>query len=148
MASRFSKQLAFSFFFLGLAACTSPEAPFYEGKDLPAAYLKIIQELELVPEGEEIHFFYTDGMLKIQEGIYLATDRHLIIYSEEMQEARNTIHFKDIAKLEIQYDDSVWEDSLILLETRNGKKFSFPVTSEKMRDKKFYDYLKSKTVLD
>ena len=122
-----------------------PETYVYLGRQVPKKYKTEIKDLGLLDNNEELKYFYTDGFFDIKEGLYFVTDQKLVVYCKDWDEPETIIEFHEVTKLEVEYDDSFVEDSYITLETIHGLELSFPVSSEKKRDKAFYEYLLEKS---
>lgn len=133
--------------FLSTVSCNTPETYVYLGHQVPKKYLEEIQELKLLNNSEKIKYFYSDGLNDIKEGFYLVTDQHLVLYAEEWEQPSMILEFEDILSLDAEFDDSWLYDSFIILTTDNYE-VEFPVSSEKGRDRLFYEYLKEKTQLN
>ena len=131
---------------LGLAyiGANSPETYVYTSDEIPTKYIREINRLGLLEENENIEFFYSDGLLDIKGGIFILTDKHLILYVDEWNNPKTIIDFSEINYLDIQYDDSFLNDSFIIVESENGFSYEFPVSSELGRDKKFFEALQQK----
>lgn len=126
----------------------APETSVYLGHQVPKKYKKEIQSLELLDSDETIKYFYTDGFLDIKDGLYFVTDKNLVVYCQVWDEPATIISFDEITKLDVEYDNSFVNDSYINIETIDGLEISFPVSSEKKRDKLFYEYLLEKSEIN
>lgn len=137
--------LFFSFF----TSCDhSPETYVYLGNQMPKIYVDEIRKLNLLENNEKIKYFYSDGLYNIKESFYFVTDQKLVAYNESWEEPETIIFFNEIVSLDVEYHDSYYEDSYIMLETTDGMELDFPVSSERKRDKDFYNYLLEKSNLD
>ena len=114
-----------------------PETYVYLGRQIPKEYLSEIRSLDLIEEDEEIKYFYTDALFDIKEGMYFVTDKNLVLYSSSWEVPKAIIPFDQIAAIDVQYDDSFFEDTNVFVTTHSGMELSFPVSSEKGRDRKF-----------
>ncbi len=137
-------------FVLGLGALmvigiVSPETYIYEADEIPEKYVDRVRELGLLEDGEQIQMFYSDGLFKIEEGLYFLTDRKLALYAEEWDDPRLIVPYNDVARFQVEYDDSFLNDSYITLETYEQGEVSFPISSERGRDKKFVELLEQHT---
>ena len=103
-----------------------------------------MRELSLLEDNENLQFMYSDAIFDIKAGIYALTDKHLILYNEEWNEKETIIEFNNINFLEIEFEKSSFIDSYITVETKSGIQVVFPVSSEKGRDRDFYNYLSSR----
>jgi hypothetical protein len=132
--------------FVGLMILGSlgPETFVYIGHQVPKKYLDEIRSLALLEPDEKIKYFYTDAMFDIKDGLYFVTDKHLVLYCQKWEEPEAIINYKDIINIETEFDESFFEDSYVTIETVSGLEVSFPVSSEKGRDKKFVQHIRSK----
>ena len=128
-------------FFIGSVA---PETFIYLGNEVPGKFLKKLQALDLLDEGETIQYFYSDAMFDVTASMYFLTDRKLVLRSEEWQEPTIAIPFSDIESLDIFRDTSFFADSTVFVTTKAGDEYSFPLSSEKGLDERFYETLKAK----
>ncbi|MEM8549453.1 MAG: hypothetical protein AAGF10_01555 [Verrucomicrobiota bacterium] len=131
------------FFGLAFIGEMSPETSVYLGKQVPKRFMNEIRSLNLLEEGETIKYFYSDAMFDIKDGMYFVTDRHLVVYSSAWDEPETIIDYAEITDVETEYDNSFFYDSYVTVETNSGMEVSFPVSSEKGRDKKFVEYMKA-----
>ena len=126
----------------------APETYVYLGHQVPKKYLKEVRALDLLSEDEKIKYFYTDGLVDIKDGMYFVTDRNLVLYCNYWEEPETIIDFNEITNLEVEYDDSFLNDSMIYVETKSGLEVSFPVSSERGRDKKFVEHIRQKSGIE
>jgi hypothetical protein len=115
---------------------------------MPKEFVEEIRSLNLLENNEKIKYFYSDGFYDIKEGFYFVTDQKLVAYNESWEEPEIIVFFNEIVSLDVEYNDSFYEDSYIMLETKDGMELDFPVSSERKRDKDFYNYLLKKSNLD
>lgn len=115
---------------------------------MPKKYVEKVKSLGLLKNGETIKYFYSDALLDIKDGLYFVTDQNLVAYSEEWEEPKTIISFNDIISADVEYNESFYEDSYIMIETKDGLELDFPVSSEKKRDKDFYNYIVQKSNLN
>lgn len=129
-----------------LFGCDGPDTYVYLGHQVPKQYIEEVKNLELLQNDEKIQYFYSDGITDIKEGLYFVTDQKLVAYNKEWQEPKTIISFDEITSLDIEYNDSFFEDSFITVVTDEFE-LDFPVSSEKKRDKDFYNYILQKSNL-
>jgi hypothetical protein len=129
------------FIFVGLAG---PGTEVVVGNQVSARHLKIINDLKLLQPGERIHYFYSDAMVNIRNGMYFVTDRRLVLYCRSWAKPRQETPFAEIEKVEAQLRDSFWEDSTIDVTLKNGEVLEFPLSNEKGGSRRFFEYLKAK----
>ncbi|MEX0775100.1 MAG: hypothetical protein WD042_05225 [Phycisphaeraceae bacterium] len=126
---------------LGLFAwfgATTPDTYVYAANEVPADYLRTARDLGVLADDEKVLWFYSDAMLGIKEGFYLVSDRQVAIYIAESQPPATSVTFDQIAEVELVRDTSFFVDSTITLTLHDGSVVSFPVSSEKDRDKHFF----------
>ena len=140
----------FAIGFIGLVILGNivPETYVYLGHQVPKKYLREIRSLDLLSEGEKIKYFYTDALVDIKDGLYFVTDQNLVLYCQDWEEPETIIDFNEIIKLEAEYDDSFFIDSMIYVETKSGLEVSFPVSSERGRDKDFVDHIRKSSQIE
>jgi hypothetical protein len=114
-----------------------PDTSVYTGRQVPKRFMKTIRSLNLLSEGEQIKYFYSDALVDIKKGLYLVTDRNLVLYSTDWEEPETIIPFDRIKSLDVEYNDSFWDDSMVNVTTYSGMEVYFPVSSEKGLDRKF-----------
>jgi hypothetical protein len=118
-----------------------PSTSVVPGRQIPKEYRSTIQTLDLLEEGEQILYFYSDAMVDIEEGFYLLTDRKVAVYDNEWDPPDVRIPFSQIEDLDITYDESFWTDSTVLLVLTDGSEVWFPLSSDDGGDKKFFEAL-------
>lgn len=121
----------------------SPGTFIYTANEIPKKYKDQLKELSLVNEDEQIVYMYSDAIFNIKGGVYLLTDKHLILYMEEWEDPKTIIEFEEIDFIDIVYDNSFLNDSFITVETEN-EIVEFPVSSDMGRDRDFFTYLQKK----
>lgn len=125
----------------------APETSVYLGHQIPKRYVQTIDSLQLTEPGETIKYFYSDGLFDIKDGMYFVTNKSLVAYSDSWNEPRTIVPFHTIVAAEFEPDPSFWNDSFIHIETDDGLELSFPVSSEKKRDQKFFQHILDKAQL-
>ena len=131
--------------FTGLLVIGSrgPDTSIYFGRQIPHRFLKEIRSLELIGAEEEIKYFYSDALTDIKEGMYFVTNKNLVLYSSEWEEPKTILIYSDIFNVEPDYNDSFFEDSMILIDTLDYT-ISLPLSSEYGRDRKFVEFILEK----
>jgi hypothetical protein len=127
--------------FLIYIGTATPGTAVISGSRLAAKHLRQIEKLGLIVPGEKILYFYSDGMLDIEEGMYFLTDRRLVLYSNQWDPPARRIPFEEIREASIQYEDSWLEDSIVTLEVEGDDILEFPLSSEGGGDRRFYSEL-------
>lgn len=131
-------------YFFGWANRKIPETYVYYKDEIPSQFVEGLKSMDLLEDDEEIELFYSEGW-SIQDKNYFVSDRHLVIHNESFEKPVRILSFDKILNLEIEYDDddSFLGTSYLTIETDESF-CTFPVSSEKHRDRAFYSYLKNK----
>lgn len=122
----------------------TPEPEVVPGRQVRARFMSQIRNLNILEEGEQVEFFYSDALFNIEEGFCLLTDRKVVIYCRDYHKPSQKIPFSDIADLSVTYDNSFWNDSRISITLTDDTVATFPVSSEHGGDKRFYKSLMKK----
>ncbi len=122
-----------------------PETYIYLGHQVPKKYLSEIRSIDLLESDDKIKYFYTDAMFDIKNGMYFVTDRNLVLFCNDWEEAGIIIFLDKIVRVDVEYDESFFNDSLVYVETTTGFEVCFPLSSDHGRDKDFVKYLKQKS---
>ncbi len=130
---------------LVIVGVNSPETQIYLGHEVPKSYLDVAKEIGGLENGEKVKFFYSDGIMGIEEGFYYVSDRKVVTYNDD---GRVTplieMPFGDITDIYLERDESFLIDSEITIELKDGTWVSFPVSSEHDRDEKFADEIRKR----
>jgi hypothetical protein len=137
----FGTVIALAVMVLVVLGAIGPEISVYAGRQMPKNYMKTIRSLNLLEADEQIRYFYSDALYDIKEGLYFVTGKKLVVYSNEWEEPATIIPYNEIKALDVQYDDSFFEDSVVFVTTYSGIEVNFPVSSEKGLDKKFVEVI-------
>ena len=124
---------------LSYVAAKGPDTKAYTGSEMPAKYLKVVEELALLEPGEQIRFFYSDALTDIKEGFYFVSDRKVVVYIADAAMPATKVPFAKIAAAEIERSDSSLVDSTITLKLTDDSVVSFPVSTELDRDKMMHE---------
>ena len=124
-----------------------PETYVYLGHETPKEYMSVIRSLKLLEEDEKVRYFYTDAFIDIKGGFYFASDRKVVVYSNNWEIPETIVPYEDIEDLSAEYDESFFTDSIIYISTKSGMEITFPVSSEKGRDKKVYEFIENQIKL-
>ena len=120
----------------------SPGTSVQYGHAVKQQYITKMRDLHLIGPGERIHFFYSDAILDIEDGMYVLTDRKLFLYSQTWEEPFVPIEFHEIQAVSLQRDDSFFTDSTLTVDLKNGDAYWFPLSSEQFVDVAFAEKLK------
>ena len=133
-----------TFLALYIIGSIAPVTSVYLGRQVPKKYVEEIKGLKLLRHGEKIVYFYSDGFIDIKDGMYFVTDQNVVAYNNLWEEPETIIPFETIDSLSVDYDDSFLEDSYIFIRTLDGLEVTFPVSSERNRDKIFYKFIRKR----
>ncbi|NOJ03003.1 hypothetical protein F0236_04485 [Vibrio splendidus] len=142
---KYTIAVAFSTVALLLISITLIDRFLHEGTihtrdQIPESYLEKINELDLLETTEKVEYLYTDALFELEEGLYFVTNKHLVLFNQEWSPRGYIIPFESIRKVEIDYDYSYINDSIMTVRTLEHV-LSFPLSSNEGRDKLFMEYL-------
>lgn len=120
-----------------------PDSSIYLGKQVPKRFQKTIHSLGLLESGEEIQYFYSDGIWDIKQGMYCVTDSNIALYSSDWEDPKVIIPFDEVMDVDVEYNPSYFEDSYVTVHTEDFE-YLFPLSSEKGRDRNCIEYIFSK----
>ncbi|MDD7985443.1 hypothetical protein PQO01_10825 [Lentisphaera marina] len=120
-----------------------PETYVYKQNRIPKRFIQQIIELKLIDDSEQVKYFYSDGFINIDEGMYFITNKKIVLYSKDWHEPAENILFDDINELIVEYNKAWMDDSWVYVST-NDFDYEFPLSSERKGDKSFVKYLQSK----
>ena len=119
----------------------SPETRALAGSQLTKRNIETIRGLGLLDEGERIKYFYSDGMLSIEEGMYFFTDEKIVLYGKNREPAVTLVDYEDVADITPNFSDSWLMDGTIWIELTDGTPLVMPISAEAGVDQLFYDAL-------
>ena len=125
-----------------------PETSVYTGNRVPDRFVSTMEDVGALDPDETILFFYSDALTDIRDGFYFVSDKRVVIYIQGTASPVTSISFDQITEAEIYRDESFFEDSQILLTTREGQFHAFPVSSEYDRDQKFFEAIESRAAIE
>lgn len=132
------------FGFLAYFGAKSPETFAQQGHQIKGSTRQVIADLQLVEEGDTIHWFYSDAFIDAREGMYFFTDKELILYVNEWEEKKMVVPLADIVDVELERVTAFLEDSTVWVTTEDEEEYWFPVSSEKDNDIRFAEDLQKK----
>jgi hypothetical protein len=107
----------------------SPETRALAGSQLTKRNVDTIRELGLIDEGERIKYFYSDGMLSIEEGMYFFTDDKIVLYGKNREPAVTLVDYEDVADITPDFSDSWLIDGTIWIELTDGTPLVMPISA-------------------
>lgn len=121
-----------------------PEIFVQYGHEVKDRFRDTINELALLEEGEELEYFYSDGIVSIRNGMYMLTDRHLILYNDSWETPAVILPYSRLQAIGAEFSDSFFVDSYLSVVDDEDNYWTFPVSKEKERDHEFHDYLEER----
>ncbi|MDK2972384.1 MAG: hypothetical protein PWP23_2139 [Candidatus Sumerlaeota bacterium] len=117
------------------------------GNQIPSKHMNKIRVLGLVERDEQILHFYSDAILDLAGGAYLATDRRIVLYDNEWPKPKIVIPYSEIVRLEIvESQNELYEDSIFTIHVKDGQFYTFPVSAEAGGDKRFLQTIEQRAV--
>jgi hypothetical protein len=123
------------------AIAKSPDTFVYTGNQTPASYLETAEDMGLLKKDEEVLFFYSDGLLDVEDAMYILTDEHLVLYSEEWVDPKRIIAFDEVVTVTASWSDQWIMDSMITVELDDSTFWTFPLSMENDTDHRFVEKL-------
>jgi hypothetical protein len=119
----------------------APQTRALAGSQLTRRDLDTVRELGLLGPDERIKYFYSDGMLSIEQGMYFFTDEKVVVYSRDRDPRATVVPYPDIVDISGDLSDSWWVDGTIWLERADGSAVIIPISCEAGVDELYYDAL-------
>jgi hypothetical protein len=108
------------------------------GEQIPSKHMHAIRVLGLVDPGETILHFYSDAILDLSGGAYLATDKRIVLYDDEWPKPKIVIPYDQIELVEVvQSQNEFFEDSVFTIHVADGQFYTFPISAEAGGDARF-----------
>lgn len=133
--------------FITYIGVVGPDTKIVTGQRIKHAHKRTIQDLQLLEKDEKIEYFYSDALTDVKDGMYMITNKHLILYSDFLEPPKNIIPFVAIKEVDLERHLGFFEDSEITVSLYNGLEFYFPLSTELSGDKRFTQRLKEKANL-
>jgi hypothetical protein len=136
--------LVLGFAVLVIIGLVSPPVEAVAGGALDQAYLETLEANGYLEPGEQVLYFYTNGLWSIEENGNFFTDRKVVAYEEGDTPATAAVaRYAEIADIGIEYSDSWLDDSVITVTRAGGDEFILLVASDSRGDRKFFNRLVS-----
>jgi hypothetical protein len=129
---------------LAYVGAVGPETHVVSGKQIPQRFIREMRSLGLLEEGETVQHFYSDALLDIKDGLYAATDRKVVLYSQDWDPPAICVAYSEIADLAVQYSDSWLVDGELTLLLTDGSSASIPLSKERGGDRRFVEYVRAR----
>ena len=121
-----------------------PDTLAIPGEKLQPRVIRLLRQEGIVDQDEAVLYFYSAGLLSFLEDGNLFTDRRVISYTESMDVEGEVQVFSatypEITKIEPDWSDSFFEDSVLTVHTE-AHQFILWVSTERERDRAFYNRL-------
>jgi hypothetical protein len=135
---------------LGYLAGKAPPTYVQSGQQIREVELDVVHDLGLLEPGERILYFYSDGLLGPEEGMYFITDQRLVCYCNAWSEPLTSVPYESIIDVRAEYEPSVFIDSMVYVTYVDGEyemDLVFPVSSERGGDQRFVNELRERVEL-
>ncbi|MEM1222502.1 MAG: hypothetical protein AAGH40_07035, partial [Verrucomicrobiota bacterium] len=120
----------------------TPSTAVVDGDALPEWHRKFMIEINALEEDEEIYYFYSLGVWSLKEDGNYITDRGVGSYWKELFGSAfytNTASYGEIEDIHVTYSDSLLEDTIATITTKDGQFFDLYISNEAERDHLFVD---------
>ncbi|MEM1142661.1 MAG: DUF3857 domain-containing protein [Pseudomonadota bacterium] len=112
--------------------------------DLMSRDLRFFYRQDIVPVGEEIHFFYSDAFLDIHNDGNGFTSNTVFSYWRENGSLQiETADFADVSDVRTSWSTNVLTNTVVTIERDDGSEFILFITPEKQQDRRFVEKLES-----
>lgn len=122
---------------------TAPPPHAMTGAKVPAKYVKQLKDLGILRDDEKLECFFSDAITSIEGGVYILTDKRLVLYSTAWTEHEISIPLAEIIDISPSYSTSWIDNSIVSIETADGGLFTFPVSMDQGGDKMYVKRLKA-----
>ena len=119
----------------------SPQTRALAGSQLTQRDVKTIRALGLLEDDERIKYFYSDGFLSIEQGMYFFTDRKIVLYARSFDPPLTTVTYDEVVDITSELSDTWIEDGTIWLELADDTYVAMPIASEAGADEYFLSSL-------
>lgn len=120
-----------------------PDTKVYTANEVPRRFVDVASGLGLLDPGERVQFFYSDALTDVREGMYLVTDKKVVVYIADAQTPATKAPFGTIERAELDSSGSAWEDGFITLVLTDETVVTFPVSGEAGRDRLMFDAIEA-----
>jgi len=119
----------------------APETEVIPGKMLKNKYSDFVREQRLIEAGDEIIYWYSNGLLDFKSGFYFFTREKVVVYSKDWEDPAIVVPFNIIDDIYLKRSNSFLEESLIVLMLNDNTEVWVPVSNEKDGDMRFHKTL-------
>ena len=133
---------------MGLGAMSEvgviPSTAVLEGSELPSDQHSDLKRLGVLEEDEEVRYFYSAGLLSIEEDGNILTDRRVISYEtfeDELFVA--SVAFSDIVEIVVEEKGDYLNDTILLIRTRYEEDIYLFLSAEEEGDERFIEALET-----
>lgn len=119
-----------------------PSTAVLAGNDVPSRHRALLYSEGIVPDGETLRYFYSEGFLSVLEGGSLLTDKRVITYvtDEAGQLQIYEIVLSEITAIDIVETGNFFTDSIYHVSTGDPERWlQFPLSTESGGDETFVD---------
>ncbi|MCB1053643.1 MAG: hypothetical protein KDC71_23775 [Acidobacteria bacterium] len=123
----------------------APDTKILLGSEIKAPTRKVIDQFIELAEDEAIIFYYSAGLFDHSENMNLVTDQRVIVY-QGSDAPVIYCRYDNIKEIEYEVQGSTFEDSSLLLATRDGNPalFSLTLSAEEGRDERVFKYIQDR----
>ena len=129
------------FWYVGTYGPATRVAP---GRQVARQHVETLREIGLLEEGETLQWFYSDALLDIKGGAYIATDRKLAAYNSQWAEPAVVAPYDRITDLSMTDGEGMFFDSVLEVTLDDGTAITIPLATEGGGDRSFYEFAQRK----
>lgn len=125
-------------------AGVAPDTRVVTQDDIASWDLAYLYRKNVIPSNEEIHYFYSDAFISVQDDGNGFTNNRVFSYwkDENNKLAFETATFNEIKDIQVKFAKSFTENTVITIKKLDDSWFTLFVTSEQKDDRKFVKHLK------
>lgn len=121
-----------------------PDSACLRGDEVRAAHVAWLREQGIVPDGEELQWFYSADLLSIERDGNLFTDRRIVSYVEDEGELYvYETSFEEVADLRVEWGGFL-DDTVVVVEEQDGEWYELLVSTESGLDRVFVEDLRAR----
>jgi hypothetical protein len=125
---------------LAVAGTFSPPSKALRGAELPDSYRETLIDLGHIEADERVLFFYSGGILSIEEEGNILTNRRVVSYETGWSDSAP---YASIADVDVVWSDTGFGNTVITVNTVDERAFRLNVSAEEGRDEEFFETLES-----
>lgn len=124
-----------------------PSTMVTDGTRLWGKDLDYLIEQGMLGEDEKIQYFYSGGLLSIEDDGQFITDGYVVSYGRDPDDGElygGNVAYEDIVEISVAWSGSLLEDTVVTVTDVDGYEFELWISSESGGDRRFVDEMMSR----